>query len=166
MDLKLQKKILALKPGEKKMIKTWARASTITPEMVGFIVNLHNGKDFLPVRVVEYALRDDSGGVGLHRGGDGIRRVYEFTAPATVTFNTERRRIAPYGLAGGEPGKPGVNRILRGGIAEYIPAKHTTRVNIGDRVVIETPGGGGWGRSMTSAKLKMKNAKSDRSMKN
>ena len=53
VDLKLQKKILALKPGEKKMIKTWARASTITPEMVGFTVNVHNGKDFLPVRVVE-----------------------------------------------------------------------------------------------------------------
>lgn len=53
IDLKLQKKVAALKPGDKTVIKTWARSSTITPEMVGFTIAVHNGKTHLPVRVVE-----------------------------------------------------------------------------------------------------------------
>ena len=53
VDEKLLKKVMALKPGDKTVVKTWARASTITPEMVGFTIGVHNGKDFIPVRVVE-----------------------------------------------------------------------------------------------------------------
>src|SRR5262245_3591292 len=57
----------------------------------------------LPIRVLEYSLRENSGGAGQHRGGDGVRRVYEFLAPATFTINSERRIEAPYGQQGGEP---------------------------------------------------------------
>ena len=99
----------------------------------------------LPVRVLEYSLRDGSGGAGRSRGGDGVRRVFEFLAPAVITLNTERRRRAPYGLAGGAPGQPGRNTLLRSGVERVIGGKHTARVEAGDLVIIETPGGGGWG---------------------
>lgn len=98
-----------------------------------------------PIRVWAYALRDDSGGAGRHRGGDGIRREYELTAPGVVTLNCERREIAPYGSAGGADGAMGVNTVIRAGEAERVPAKWTGRLEAGDRLVIETPGGGGWG---------------------
>ncbi|MBN8618688.1 MAG: hydantoinase B/oxoprolinase family protein [Anaerolineae bacterium] len=100
----------------------------------------------LPVRVLAYGLRDESGGAGQHRGGAGIRRVYEFLTGATITLNSERRVYAPYGLAGGEAGKTGLNAILRtDGRIERVSGKYTGSVEAGDRVVIETPGGGGWG---------------------
>ncbi len=100
----------------------------------------------LPVRVLEYSIRQESGGDGKYRGGDGIRRVYEFLSSATVTFNTERRRLTPYGLQGGKPAQPGKNSIVRKDkTEEIVGAKHTTRVQAGDQVIIETPGGGGWG---------------------
>ena len=176
----------------------------------------------LPVRVIEYGLREGSGGDGKYRGGDGIRRVYEFLAPATATINSERRIYAPYGLEGGEPGQVGRNLLIRNNytsfssdelslksieridelLAHYaknrqineivqlveglvhiypndprlhsrlgaiyaglsrkedsiaqldlldnlqldVGAKWTGQINPGDRVIIETPGGGGWGR--------------------
>jgi N-methylhydantoinase B len=100
----------------------------------------------LPVRVLEYCLREGSGGTGQHRGGEGIRRTYEFLAPATITVNSERRIYAPYGLQGGEPGSPGRNQLVRKGQARDIGGKFTTQVGPGDRIVIETPGGGGWGK--------------------
>jgi len=99
----------------------------------------------LPVRVVEYALRDGSGGEGRYRGGEGIRRAYEFLAPATVTINSERRVYAPYGLRGGRPGAVGRNRGVRDGVETVVGAKVTVQVQAGDRVIVETPGGGGWG---------------------
>jgi N-methylhydantoinase B len=99
----------------------------------------------LPVRVLEYGLRQGSGGAGVHRGGEGIRRVYQFLAPATVTLNSERRVYPPYGLAGGQAGAVGVNRIVRGGDEIGVGGKHATQVGPGDRLIVETPGGGGWG---------------------
>jgi N-methylhydantoinase B len=101
----------------------------------------------LPVRILEYGLRENSGGAGQYHGGNGIRRVYEFLAPATITFNSERRRIPPYGLQGGGAGQTGRNIVIRNGHAEIVSAKYTTRAEAGDRVIIETPGGGGWGGS-------------------
>jgi N-methylhydantoinase B len=97
----------------------------------------------LPVRVNEYSLRENSGGAGQHRGGDGIRRVYEFLAPATVTINSERRIYAPYGVEGGQPGQSGHNQVA----GKTVAAKFTGSVQPGDQVVIETPGGGGWGKT-------------------
>lgn len=101
----------------------------------------------LPLRVWRYHLREHSGGAGKHRGGDGMVREYEFLAPATITVNSERRRRVPWGLHGGMAGKRGVNTIIRGGQAERVGGKYTSQINAGDRVRIETPGGGGWGKA-------------------
>lgn len=100
-----------------------------------------------PLRVRRYGLRRGSGGAGQRRGGEGIVREYEFLAPAQITLLTERRRHAPWGLAGGAPGAPGVNRLND----TVLPGKIALEVQSGDRLCIETPGGGGWGGT-TSAK--------------
>lgn len=101
-----------------------------------------------PFRVERYGLRRESGGAGLHRGGDGIVRTYYFLASATVTMLSERRTLAPWGAAGGAPGKVGVNTLVRAdGSREPLPSKFTRRVAAGDRLIIETPGGGGWGNA-------------------
>lgn len=101
----------------------------------------------MPMRVWAYHLRDGSGGGGVYPGGEGVRRVYEMRAPATVTVNSERRRISPYGLQGGKAGQPGVNRVIRRrGMSEELPSKVTIQLEVGDRIEIDTPGGGGWGR--------------------
>jgi len=94
-----------------------------------------------PLRIRRYQVRRGSGGAGLHPGGDGLVREYEFLAPATVTLLTERRSHRPWGLAGGEPGQAGVNSC--GG--EALPAKISFNVQPGKRLTVETPGGGGWG---------------------
>ena len=99
----------------------------------------------LPLRVWTYRLRDGSGGAGAHRGGDGVVREYEFLTPATVTINSERRIRPPYGLEGGAPGARGINRLTTGGETVLLGGKWTGRVAPGDRLSIETPGGGGWG---------------------
>lgn len=98
-----------------------------------------------PVRLTTYSLRDGSGGAGQQRGGDGIRRVYEFLAPATVTLNTERRLYPPYGLQGGEPGQVGRNFWVRSDEVIPLQGKQTIAVQPGEQIIIETPGGGGWG---------------------
>ena len=92
-----------------------------------------------PLLVREYAIRSSSGGDGKHRGGDGVVREYEFLTDADITLLTERRKIAPYGLAGGEPGTCGRN-LLNG---DPLPGKGSRRVGGGDRLRIETPGAGG-----------------------
>lgn len=99
-----------------------------------------------PFRVIEYAVRRNSGGSGRHRGGDGICRTWEFLAPATVSLLTERRRRSPWGLAGGEPGATGRNLLRRASGEEVeLPSKGQVKVEPGDRLTLETPGGGGWG---------------------
>jgi N-methylhydantoinase B len=99
-----------------------------------------------PFRVEHYGLRAGSGGPGLHRGGDGIVREYRLLAAATVTMQSERRSVAPWGLAGGAPGACGRNLLIHAdGREEELPAKFTRRLAAGDRLRIETPGGGGWG---------------------
>jgi len=95
-----------------------------------------------PVRVRRYEIRRGSGGDGRRRGGDGVVREYELLTPATVTLLTERRGHAPWGLAGGGPGACGVNRHN----AISLPSKVCFQAKVADRIVIETPGGGGWGR--------------------
>jgi N-methylhydantoinase B len=101
-----------------------------------------------PFRILEYSVRPESGGDGLHPGGDGVVRSYEFLAPSTVTLVSERRRIPPYGLNGGEPAARGRNILTRSGAEpEVLPGKFSTRVRPGDVLRIETPGGGGWGAS-------------------
>jgi N-methylhydantoinase B len=94
-----------------------------------------------PFRLLEYSVRRGTGGRGRMRGGDGVMRTYEFQAPASVTLLTERRTVQPWGLLGGEPGTKGRNRINGRGV----PSKGLLRVAAGDRLIIETPGGGGCG---------------------
>lgn len=98
-----------------------------------------------PLRVQRYEVRRGSGGAGRWRGGDGIRRDIELLADAQVTILSERRVFAPYGLAGGQPGQPGRNALLRSGVEQALPGKVTLPARAGDVVRIETPGGGGWG---------------------
>jgi N-methylhydantoinase B/oxoprolinase/acetone carboxylase alpha subunit len=99
-----------------------------------------------PVRITSYRIRRHSGGEGLHRGGDGIVREYEFLVPAEVTLLSDRRLRGPYGLAGGKAGKPGRNTLKRKKRSIIIPAKSRFEARPNDRLRIETPGGGGWGR--------------------
>ena len=100
-----------------------------------------------PLRVVEYALRQGSGGDGAARGGAGIRRVIEVvTDDATASVVTERRLHAPPGAQGGGPGAVGRNLVVRAdGTEEPLPPKATVRLARGDRLIVETPGGGGYG---------------------
>ncbi len=99
------------------------------------------------LRVRRYSLRPESGGSGQWRGGSGLIREIECLAPATVSLLTERRTTAPYGLAGGDDGAPGRNILIhRDGTEQILPAKTTLRLQAGDRLRLETPGGGGWGR--------------------
>jgi N-methylhydantoinase B len=98
-----------------------------------------------PLRVRRYALRRRSGGSGRARGGDGLIREIEALAPMTVTILSERRETAPYGLAGGEPGARGENWLAHEGVRTRLPGKVTLRLLSGEKVTIETPGGGGHG---------------------
>lgn len=101
---------------------------------------------YLPVRIRRYRLRPGSGGAGRFRGGEGIVREFEFLAPARVNILSERRRFAPYGLSGGKPGKRGANILVEAGRSRELGSKASLAVKPGDRLVIETPGGGGFGR--------------------
>jgi N-methylhydantoinase B len=98
-----------------------------------------------PLRVQRYAIRRGSGGAGRWRGGDGIRRDIELLVDAQVTILSERRVFAPYGLAGGGPGQPGRNLLIRGGAEQELPGKVALSAQAGDVISIQTPGGGGWG---------------------
>jgi N-methylhydantoinase B len=95
-----------------------------------------------PLRVRTYALRTGSGGVGKWGGGDGVVREFEALEPMEATLLTERRRHGPEGAAGGSPGTPGANLVNGAALA----AKVTLRLDAGDVLRIETPGGGGWGK--------------------
>ena len=94
-----------------------------------------------PLRVCEYRLRKDSGGAGKQRGGDGVIREIETLVPSRMSLLADRRKRGPYGLYGGADGKPGGNTIN----GSAIPAKSSHQLKAGDRIRIETPGGGGWG---------------------
>ena len=99
-----------------------------------------------PLRVRRYSLRRGSGGKGKYKGGDGIVREIEVLTDAEFTLLADRHKSQPYGLNGGEPGKAGRTQVLRGeGENEELPGKASVRLKAGERVRVETPGGGGWG---------------------
>ncbi len=100
-----------------------------------------------PFRVTDYSIRKGSGGRGKFRGGCGIRREYELFCDAQVTILSERRVHSPYGLKGGEPGKRGVNRLVRGKSKRTLNSKVNLHARSGDRILILTPGGGGHGKA-------------------
>jgi N-methylhydantoinase B/oxoprolinase/acetone carboxylase alpha subunit len=91
-------------------------------------------------------LRAGSGGDGAARGGDGIVREYEMLTDTSVTLLSDRRKGRPYGARGGEPGLSGRNTLIRDGREDVLPGKVEKRLRAGDRLRIETPGGGGWGK--------------------
>ena len=100
-----------------------------------------------PVRLERFAFRKGSGGAGRWRGGDGLVRCYRFLAPLTLSLLTQRRDTRPYGLRGGEPGRAGRNRLRRAhGSEEDLPGLATLSVDADDLLIVETPGGGGFGR--------------------
>jgi N-methylhydantoinase B len=98
-----------------------------------------------PFRISRYALREGSGGRGRRQGGNGLLRSYEFLQPAEVTVLSDRRITQPYGLEGGAPGHSGRNHLKRNGIGQEVSGKCTVSVEAGDALIIETPGGGGYG---------------------
>ena len=100
-----------------------------------------------PLRVREYSIRRGSGGKGRTRGGSGVIREIETLVPARMSLLADRRRRAPYGLEGGAEGRRGSDYIIkRGGVREAIASKGNWQLQPGDRVRIETPGGGGYGQ--------------------
>ncbi len=100
-----------------------------------------------PVRLLQFAIRRGSGGVGQWRGGDGAIREFEFIEPLTVSLLTQHRVEAPFGLHGGQSGKTGRQTLLRSGTRTILGGSTTFEAQVGDRVIIETPGGGGWGEA-------------------
>jgi N-methylhydantoinase B len=103
-----------------------------------------------PMRITKYQLRDCSGGRGATCGGDGLLREITFEVPTEVTLLTERRKLPPYGLHGGEPGKCGENRLYHAGQETLLPGKVHFRALPDDRLTIASPGGGGWGKAIES----------------
>ncbi len=100
-----------------------------------------------PLRVIQYSVREGSGGAGKYHGGDGIVREVQVLTDCQVTLLSERRKHAPYGLAGGNPGMCGENIIIRGDKGIPLPGKGSVDLIAGDILSIRTPGGGGYGEA-------------------
>jgi 5-oxoprolinase (ATP-hydrolysing) len=102
-----------------------------------------------PVVLKEFSIQEGSGGKGKWNGGNGIRRIYEFGRPMSCSIVSERRVHRPYGMFGGEPGKSGVNYIVKGGGQSghwcRVGGRKDFKVAKGDWFVMDTPGGGAWG---------------------
>lgn len=99
-----------------------------------------------PVRLESFSIRQDSGGVGKYSGGNGVIRKIRFLESMTAGILSNHRRVAPFGLQGGAPGKMGQNYVIRNDkTKEILPSNATVSMQPGDIFVIATPGGGGWG---------------------
>ena len=99
-----------------------------------------------PVILDEFKIRKNSGGAGKHKGGDGIVRKVRFLEPMTATLLTGHRKVPPYGMAGGEAGKVGINIVERAdGEQEDLGTTAEVALNAGDSIIIKSPGGGGYG---------------------
>jgi N-methylhydantoinase B len=116
---------------------------------------------YYPMRVHRYGVRRGSGGIGAHRGGDGIVRDVEVLVESDVTLLAERRKRGPWGLAGGEDGKPGADAIVDArGRRRRIDSKSSLTLAAGEHIVVATPGGGGWGKPPRKKKLRSGPARS------
>lgn len=98
-----------------------------------------------PLRVLEYGVRDGSGGAGEHSGGAGTRRSWQALAPCTVSLLGDRRRAGPWGARGGQAGQPGRDRLAGKAGERALGSKESAQLETDDIVIMETPGGGGWG---------------------
>jgi len=107
-----------------------------------------------PVRVEKFAIRKDSGGDGKHHGGDGVTREISFLEKMLLSVLGQHRKELPYGMNAGKPGKPAKQRVVRvSGEVEELGSIDGTEVNAGDRFIVETPGGGGFGANSKENKL-------------
>ena len=102
-----------------------------------------------PMQVRAYSIRRGTGGPGKFRGGDGVIRALRLLTEAEVTLLSERRARGPYGLQGGEQGKPGRNVLISDGEEHPLAGKVSISTREGDVIRIETPGGGGYGKKGT-----------------
>jgi N-methylhydantoinase B len=102
----------------------------------------------LPLRVLHYGLRSNSGGNGKYTGGDGLRRDIQLLVPASVSILSERRVHEPYGLQGGKPGRRGLNRFIRKKRKTKLTSKCNIQMQEKDIISILTPGGGGYGTTL------------------
>ncbi len=121
-----------------------------TPAIQTHMTNTRNTpvevlESYYPLRVRHYRIRRGSGGKGVHRGGDGIDRAIELLADAEVTLLADRRTNGPYGLAGGQAGKAGIDSVRIGARSVRLPSKTNTTLEAGSCIRLRTPGGGGWG---------------------
>ncbi len=108
----------------------------------------------LPVRLERFAIRQGSGGAGRWRGGDGVVRELRALEPITLSLLTGGREVAPFGLAGGEAGACGASALLHAdGELVPLPGSAAVELAVGDRVIVETPGGGGYGPAELSSRL-------------
>ena len=102
-----------------------------------------------PVRVESFSVRRGSGGRGRWRGGDGAERRLRFTEDATLSVLSGHRRVPPYGMAGGSPGELGRTWVERAdGTRTELGSADSTEVRAGDVLVVQTPGGGGYGEPL------------------
>ena len=100
-----------------------------------------------PVRVERFAIRKGSGGTGKYKGGDGVVRELTFLKKMSFSILSQHRKESPYGIEGGKPGKPGIQRVVRA-TGEVVKLKSIDGCTVypGDRLILETPGGGGYGK--------------------
>jgi len=127
---------------------TWAGADAVHTHMTNTRITDAEVLELRhPVRVQRFAIRQGSGGRGRHPGGNGAVRELTFLAPLELSLLTQHRREGPYGAGGGCRGAPGRQLLRRAdGTVEELAAIDQRRVGPGDTLVLETPGGGGWGR--------------------
>jgi N-methylhydantoinase B len=100
---------------------------------------------YYPMRITKYRIRRGSGGHGEYDGGDGLVRELECLVESSVSLLSERRVTAPWGLHGGGAGEVGVNSLVHNGTQTRLAGKANVQLAPGDRIRIETPGGGAWG---------------------
>ena len=98
-----------------------------------------------PVQLIRTEIRNGSGGQGCWSGGNGLIREYKFLEPVSLSLLTQRRETAPYGMAGGSEGSPGQNTLIRDTCSTTLAPLCRQDILPGDRLRIETPGGGGYG---------------------
>lgn len=104
-------------------------------------------ESYFPLRIERYEIIPDSGGAGLHRGGNGLSVAYRFLVDGEVGIHDERWMTYPWGVNGGDPGMRSTKRLVRvDGSEEWLPAKcEDIKVKTGDILYFNTWGGGGWG---------------------
>jgi 5-oxoprolinase (ATP-hydrolysing) len=105
-----------------------------------------------PVILEGFSIREQSGGDGLNSGGNGVIRILRFEEEMTAAILSGSRKVAPFGLSGGENGLAGQTTVVRSSKEKYLlNSTDQFEMKPGDRIIIKTPGGGGFGKKLTKA---------------